>query len=130
MYCPKCGKENADGSSFCQSCGESFAVPVQGSAPTQSTPPPYQGGPYQPLVQGQAPRIPSHLAWAIVSLLFFFLIGGIVAVVYASRVDSRLASGDVAGAQEASNKAKTWCVVSTVLFAVGVVIVAIARLAN
>jgi hypothetical protein len=81
------------------------------------------------VVQGQAPRIPSHLAWAIVSLLFFFLIGGIVAVVYASRVDSRLASGDIAGAQEASNKAKTWCVVSTVLFVVGVVIVAIARLA-
>jgi hypothetical protein len=127
MYCPKCGKENAEGSSFCKSCGESFAISGQVSAPVQTTPPPYQGAPRQPAGQSDVPRIPNYLVWSIISLLFFFLIGGIVALVYATRVDSRLASGDVAGAQNASNKAKTWCVVSTVLFVVGVVIAIIAR---
>ena len=125
MYCPKCGKENAEGASFCQSCGESFAAPGQGLTSTQSTPP--AGTPSQRAGQGGMPHIPSHLAWAIVSLIFFFLIGGIVAVVYASRVDRLLASGDVAGARDASSKAKTWCVVSTVVFVVALVITGIAR---
>jgi hypothetical protein len=34
---------------------------------------------------------------------------GIPAIVYASRVDAFVASGDLSAAQEASNKAKMWC---------------------
>ena len=41
---------------------------------------------------------------------------GIVAVVYAARVNGKLAGGDDAGAQKASNYAKTW---SWVSFGVG-----------
>lgn len=34
---------------------------------------------------------------------------GIPAIIYASRVDSYVASGDISAAEEASNKAKMWC---------------------
>ena len=44
--------------------------------------------------------------------------GGIVAIVYASQVNSKLVAGDVAGAQAASNAARTWCWIS---FGVGLV---------
>ena len=48
-------------------------------------------------------------------------------MVYAARVDGRLAAGDVAGAWDASNKAKTWCIVSTVIFVIWVVIAIVVR---
>lgn len=137
MYCPKCGRENLDGASFCQACGQSLATSDQGATPAQSAPPthqgqpyqgqPYQGQPYQQTGGAQTPSVPSHLAWSIVSLLVFCLITGIIAVVYASRVDNRLVGGDVRGAQDASNKAKTWCIVSTVIFVIWVIIVGVVR---
>lgn len=67
-------------------------------------------------------RVESYLVWAILVTLFCFLPTGIVAIVYASQVSSKLAAGDHAGAVEASNKAKTWSIVSAVI---GVVFVAI-----
>jgi hypothetical protein len=41
-------------------------------------------------------------------------------------VDGLVAMGDIAGAQAASSKARTWATVSTVLFVVWLVIVIIA----
>jgi hypothetical protein len=66
-------------------------------------------------------QVPNYLVWAILVTLFCFLPTGIVAIVYASQVSSKLAAGDYAGAVESSNKAKTWSIVSAVvgvLFAV------------
>jgi hypothetical protein len=62
---------------------------------------------------------PSYLAWAIVSTVLFFLPFGVVSIVFASQVMSRYGAGDYAGAQDASHKARTWALWSTV---VGVVI--------
>jgi hypothetical protein len=121
MFCPKCGKENADGAPFCQSCGSSFAAPAPPAAPN---PPAYQGAPYPPAGQGNVPSVPSHLGWAIVSILLFWPTG-IPAVVYASRVDNLAMMGNTAAAQEASSKAKTYATISTVLFVIWVVIVII-----
>ena len=61
--------------------------------------------------------------WAILVTLLCFLPTGIVAIVFASQVNTKLAAGDVAGAVEASNKAKTWTIVSAVVGVVLVVIV-------
>ncbi len=122
MYCPKCGTENADSASFCQSCGTSLAPAAQEQAPTQMVTAASQGVAPQPATPGLIPKVPNYLVWAIISLIFFFLPGGIVAVIYAVKVDNLLAAGDVAGAQHASGVAKAWCVVSTVIFCFGIVL--------
>jgi hypothetical protein len=56
--------------------------------------------------------IPNHLVWAILSTLFCCLPLGIVSIVYASQVDGKRAAGDIAGAREASVKAKFWAMLS------------------
>ncbi len=57
--------------------------------------------------------------------LFLFLPTGIAAIVFASQVSSKLAAGDVAGATEASNKAKMWKIISAVIgVLVGVIVIA------
>ncbi|MFZ5661248.1 MAG: CD225/dispanin family protein [Pseudomonadota bacterium] len=73
-----------------------------------------------------AQSIPNHLAWAIVSTIlatcFCCPVGllGIVAIVYATQVNSKLNAGDIEGARRASEKAKIWCWVATALAIVGV----------
>ena len=57
-------------------------------------------------------HIPNHLVWAILSTLFCCLPLGIVSIVYASQVDGKRAAGDIAGAREASGKAKFWALLS------------------
>ncbi len=65
------------------------------------------GGP-----QGSPP--PNHLVWAILSTLFCCLPLGIVSIVFAAQVNSKWTSGDVAGAQEASAKARKFALWSTI----------------
>ena len=68
-----------------------------------------------PLPGGRREHIPNHLVWAILSTLFCCLPLGIVSIVHASRVDSRHAMGDLAGAREASSKARFWALLSAAL---------------
>lgn len=68
--------------------------------PYRTTPPPYGGPP--------AGSVPNHLVMAILVTIFCCLPFGIVAIVYAAQVNGKLQSGDYAGAQEASKKAKTF----------------------
>ncbi len=69
--------------------------------------------------------VPNHLAWAIVSTVLATCLCcplgliGIVAIVFSSKVNSLLRIGDLAGAQRASNTAKTWCWVATALAIIG-----------
>lgn len=68
---------------------------------------------------GGKPTIPNYLVQSILVTLCCCLPGGIVAIVYAAQVNTKLGVGDFAGAQEASDKAKMWCWVS---FGVGLVV--------
>jgi len=109
MYCPKCGKENPDNAQFCQWCGRSFN-PVQRTGQAQAP------GQQQPGNQGQVARIPNYLVWAIICI-FLCWPTAIPAIVYASRVDGQVASGDIDGARTSSEKAKSWAVASTAIAA-------------
>lgn len=80
-----------------------------------------------PPVPAQA--IPNHLAWAIISMIVSFCmccfvggIPGVVAIVYAAQVNSKLSQGDEAGARRASDNAKTWCWVATAMAVLGVLL--------
>jgi len=68
---------------------------------------------------GAKPSIPNYLVQSILVTLCCCLPGGIVAIVYAAQVNSKLGAGDIAGAQDASGKAKMWCWIS---FGVGLVV--------
>jgi Interferon-induced transmembrane protein len=89
-------------------------------------PPPPPGYGYG---QPTAPPPPNYLVWAILTTILCCLPAGIVSIVYAAQVNSKWAQGDVAGAQRASQNARTWAIVSVVAFfvlAIVYVLIAIA----
>jgi hypothetical protein len=112
MNCPKCNNPLPPTiCTFCPNCGAPVSSGVPGT--TQVVTPP----------TGAAPQtIPSHLAMAIFSTLCCCLPLGIVAIVYASQVSSKVAAGDIAGAQAASHSAKVWGILSIVLGVIGSII--------
>lgn len=74
--------------------------------------------------QEQPPRPSNYLVWAIVAtvlgcgncLPFVF---GIIAIVYAAKVNKLYDSGRVQEAYAASHNAKIWCIVASVLIVLG-----------
>lgn len=84
MYCTNCGHERPEGATACPSCGA-------------------------PVVRFSAPAaIPNYLVQSILVTLCCCLPAGIVAIVFSAQVNTKLAAGDVAGAQDSSKKAKLW----------------------
>lgn len=75
----------------------------------------YQAPAHQGGVASSTAPVPSYLWQSIAVTILCCLPAGIVAIVYASRVDGLNRLGDTAGALEASQKAKTWCLVSLVI---------------
>ncbi len=55
-----------------------------------------------------SPVVSNNLVWAILSTLFCCLPLGIVSIIHAAKVNGLLAAGDIAGARDASEKAKKW----------------------
>ena len=98
MFCTHCGEPRPDYAVTCMHCGRR----VQKFGP--------------------APELPNHLARAIAATLCCIPLG-IVAVVYAAQVSSKLARGDVAGARAASVKAKVWSLVG---FGLGIAVAILA----
>jgi hypothetical protein len=119
MVCQECGAENANNAFKCARCS---AALQQGQTPPPITQQPLYGEPMPtyvappqvyPYGQPQYPtQIPNYMAQAILVTLFCCWPSGIVAIIFASQVNSKLAMGDIAGAMDASNKARTWCWVS------------------
>ncbi len=72
--------------------------------------------------------IPNYLAWSIIATVLATCLCcplglvGIVAIVFASKVNSALDRGDIDGARRASANAKTWCWVTTALAIIGLLI--------
>ncbi|WP_024867589.1 CD225/dispanin family protein [Pseudoxanthomonas suwonensis] len=72
--------------------------------------------------------VPNYLAWAIISTVLATCLCcplglvGIVAIVFAAKVNGLLAAGDIDGARRASANAKTWCWVATALAIIGLLL--------
>jgi Interferon-induced transmembrane protein/zinc-ribbon domain len=95
MYCTKCGTSRPDGMTTCANCGTAaiaFAEP---------------------------PKIQNYLVQSILVTLCCCIPAGIVAIIYAAQVNSKLAAGDIQGAQASARLAKIW---SWVGFGLGVVL--------
>ena len=75
-------------------------------------PPPQYGAPVPGQPMGSPP--PNNLVWAILTTLFCCLPFGIVSIVYAAQVNGKWQSGDAAGAQESSDKARKWAMYSAI----------------
>ena len=67
--------------------------------------------PYQSANQ-TTPQIPNYLVQSILVTVFCCIPFGIVAIIKAASVNGKIAAGDIAGAQEASQSAKKWCWIS------------------
>ena len=122
MNCPNCGTSNLDNASVCVNCGRSLSA----GAPSSYTPPP------PPSNFGAAPpvggaTIPNYLWQSIVVTLCCCLPLGIVSIIFAAQVNSKLAQGDIAGAQEASQKAKMFALIG---FGVGIVVIILSMIFN
>lgn len=94
--------------------------PVSGVGSPTVSQSPYQS-PYSPPTSQPTPMyvgapIPTYLWQSIVVTLFCCLPFGVVAIVYAAKVDSLKNSGDIAGAMRASSSAKNWCQISAVSY--------------
>jgi hypothetical protein len=67
----------------------------------------------------QGPVIENYLVPSILVTVLCCLPFGIPAIIYASQVQEKLQRGDIAGAQQSSKNAKTWCIVAVVAPLVG-----------
>ena len=85
----------------------SSAPPPGGGYGAAPPPPGNYGGP-----SGTPP--PNHLVWAILSTLFCCLPLGVASIVFSAQVNSKFAAGDVAGAHEASDKARKFALWATI----------------
>jgi hypothetical protein len=70
----------------------------------QWTPPPSSSA-------GGSANVPNYLVPAIISIFCCWPLG-IVAVIFAAQVNGKVASGDIAGAEDASRKAKLFSYIS------------------
>lgn len=105
MYCAYCGSVIPADGRVCPACGRAVTNGVQ-----QYTPP------------APGVSIPNYLVQAILVTICCCLPLGIVAIVYAAQVDSKVRIGDIAGAQQSSDNARTWCWVAFGAGVIGTVI--------
>ncbi|MDP4178430.1 MAG: CD225/dispanin family protein [Bacillota bacterium] len=129
MFCPNCGGENPDNSTFCSKCGKSLTnqytdEKLNDTANTnyQNNNYPnnnYQNNNYQnnnqnTSIPGANENVPNYLVFSILVTILCCLPLGIAAIVFSSQVDGKLRSGDYYGALDSSKKAKTFCIISLI----------------
>lgn len=83
-----------------------FAGDLSGQTPGSA------GPPMSETPGGYPPHIPNYLVPSILVTICCCLPFGIVAIVYAAQVNSKLEGGNIEGALDASNKARLWCWIS------------------
>lgn len=118
MNCPNCGTSNLDNAAICINCGRSLAA---GAAPSYTPPPPAAsyGGAAAPATGAV---IPNYLWQSIVVTLCCCLPLGVVGIIFSAQVNSKLAQGDIAGARDASSKAKMFTMIGFAIGLIGILI--------
>lgn len=135
MFCPYCGQQNPDEAKFCGACGKQMelapsqavhqpAPPVAAAPPPPpvvTTPPVVPQPPQPAALSASEPaalqfHVPTHLVLAIIATLCCGCPPvGIISLIFALQVSGKLKSGDIAGAQRASSRAKLWGIVGIIL---------------
>lgn len=124
MNCPNCGTNNLDNATVCVNCGRSLSAGAQSYVPPPPPSASYGGGPSNP---ASGMTIPNYLWQSIVVTLCCCLPLGIVGIIFATQVNSKLAQGDTAGALEASKKAKLFMLLG---LGIGLVVIIISFVFN
>lgn len=83
--------------------------------PVGATTPGYTPG-WTPPASSRAPQLESYLVHSILATVMCCLPFGIIGIVFASQVNTKLAAGDYEGAKKASEAAKLWVIVSVVAY--------------
>ena len=155
MKCPNCYAECAGLAISCEFCGQALTtgseeIPSTFTAPEPGTPPPIPDFAPPPLpesfdsdnpyassdsssygsAQLLAHDVPNHLPLSIIAAVLTLccccIPFGIIPVIFSTQVNSKLAIGDYAGAQSASDNAKLWawiCIgVALSLFVVNMIV--------
>ncbi|HEV7768933.1 MAG TPA: CD225/dispanin family protein [Thermoanaerobaculia bacterium] len=121
MFCPNCRTSNLDNASICINCGKALTSNTPHSY-TPPPPPPRANAGYAPPQPSSGESIPNYLVHSIIVTLCCCMPLGIVGIVFAAQVNSKLALGDYMGAREASAKAKLFTMIGFGIGLVGVVI--------
>lgn len=124
MNCPNCGTSNLDNAAVCVNCGRSLSG---GAPPSYTVPPPPPSSFGGPPSAAAGAQIPNYLWQSIVVTLCCCLPLGIVSIIFAAQVNSKLAQGDIAGARDASQKAKMFALIG---FGVGIVVIILSMIFN
>ena len=106
-FCTQCGQAVPDNCNFCTKCGAQLG----------NGQPQYQFN-FNPNPQPQQPIGPkpkNYLVWSILVTLFCCLPLGIWSIVCSSKVNKEWDRGNYAGAQDESNKAKRWIIISAII---------------
>jgi len=87
-----------------------------------NTPPPPPSAPSLGYGSTQGTPPQNYLVWAILTTVLCCLPLGVVSIVYSTQVNSKWAMGDIAGAQDASAKAKKFAIWSAIAQAIAAVL--------
>lgn len=117
MFCPNCGANNPDTATVCPQCNQPIPQFSSTPRPPQPPPPPSSAVPVPPGTPAppqSLAQIPNYMTQSIILLIVSILCCGnllsmalaIVALVYSTQVNGKVAANDIAGAMDASKNAK------------------------
>lgn len=139
MYCANCGAQNDDNATYCANCGNELR---RIETPRVDVPPPPQaqspGFAPSAASDAAAPNIPNYLVQAVLLTIVCFVlapftlffpglgvIAGIVAIVYGTQVNGKVAGRNYAGARESPRMAKIWSWITFAFVVLEIIILAL-----
>ena len=114
MFCPQCGSQNSNSATVCAGVGCRWITPIRRAWPARDR-------------WGRASTFQATSTQAILTTLCCCLPFGIVAIVFAAQVKSKISVGDYEGARQASDSARMWCWIAFGLGLVSNVIIGMLR---